>query len=306
MYTSSNPRLLSFGSAAIHIRSSPATCCEYGFGGPKVVPPSSDLPVVMLASVRLEYASKLSVEGGVIVGDVSCGPMAQSQSPPPTVLSGKPRKVDADPSWRTRNALQPAGTPVGPMTNDWPNWSVRMLGSAALALPLSRRFGLKVAVGGSEVETCAVPPVVVAASIGLPLVDGISETTSTNAVPSARMRPMRPPSAQKNFGDAGFDYSRDALATRCMTGARTRARSLGRSTFRRRSREGQRQGNSSALVPEQDRTFIWFDRDRPSGAGSQDDRARDQHDEQHKHDAPRPVGIDALCREHPLRARRQI
>src|SRR3982074_3880001 len=93
--------------------------------------------------------------------------------------------------------MHPAGAPAGPITNDWPNWSVRMLGSAALALPFRRRLGLNVAVGGSEVETCAVPPVVFAASIGLAPVDGISETTRTNAVPSARMRPMRPPSAQR-------------------------------------------------------------------------------------------------------------
>src|SRR5437660_10570190 len=109
-----------------------------------------------------------------------------------------------------------------------------MLGSAALLLPLSRRFGLNIAVGGNEVETCAVPPVVVAASIGLALVDGISETTRTNAVPSARMRPMRPPSAQKNFGDEGCDSSRDALLTRCMKRARTRARSFGLTTLIRR------------------------------------------------------------------------
>src|SRR5438132_126555 len=166
MKTVSNPPLLSLGSAACHIRSSPPTCAAPGLGGPNVVPPSFDLPTVMLAAVRLEYARPESV--------------------------GVPK------------------------------------------------------------------PTSVAASIGLALVDGISETTRTNAVPSARMRPMRPPSAQKNFGDAGCDSSRDALATRCMTGARTRARSLGRSTFRRRSREGQRQGNSSALVLGQDRTFIWF------------------------------------------------
>jgi hypothetical protein len=46
--------------------------------------------------------------------------------------------------------LQPAGTPVGPITNDCPNWSVLILGSPALLLPCSRRFGLNVAVGGGE------------------------------------------------------------------------------------------------------------------------------------------------------------
>src|SRR5438309_10509096 len=119
MYTSANPRLFSFGSASIHIRSSPATCCEYGFGGPKVAPPSSDLPVVMLASVRLEYASTLSVEGGVIVGDVSCGPIAQSQSPPPAVWSGKPREVGANRACRTRKAVHAGGTPLRPTTKEW-------------------------------------------------------------------------------------------------------------------------------------------------------------------------------------------
>src|SRR5439155_1705845 len=48
-----------------------------------------------------------------MVAEVSWGPMAQSQSPPPAVWSGNPRKVEADPSCVTRKALHPAGTPVG-------------------------------------------------------------------------------------------------------------------------------------------------------------------------------------------------
>src|SRR2546430_17683206 len=75
--------------------------------------------------------------------------MAQSQSPPPAVWSGKPRKVDADPSCVTRNALHPAGTPVGAITKERPSLSVLMLGSAALPLPFSKRFALNVAAGGA-------------------------------------------------------------------------------------------------------------------------------------------------------------
>src|SRR5713226_3808816 len=119
MKMSAKPAALSFGSASIHIRSSPPTWAAPGLGGPNVVPASLDLPTVMFAAVRLEYARPESV--GVPKpgsAEVSCGPMAQSQSPPPAVWSGKPRKVDTDPSCLTRNALQPAGTPVGPMTND--------------------------------------------------------------------------------------------------------------------------------------------------------------------------------------------
>ena len=54
MKTVSKPPLFSFGSAACHIRSSPKTWAAAGFGGPKVAPPSFDLPTVMLAAVRLE------------------------------------------------------------------------------------------------------------------------------------------------------------------------------------------------------------------------------------------------------------
>src|SRR5436309_14953536 len=75
--------------------------------------------------------------------------MAQSQSPPPAVWSGKPRKLDADPSCVTRKALHPAGTPIGAITNDRPNLSVLMLGSAALPLPVNCRFVLNVAAGGA-------------------------------------------------------------------------------------------------------------------------------------------------------------
>src|SRR6266516_5751697 len=107
MKISANPPLLSLGSAAIHMRSSPPTCCEYTLGGPKVLPPSSDLPVVMLASVRLESARSSSVGAGEIVDDVSCGPIAQSQSPPPAVWSGWPMYVALEPLWATRQALQP-------------------------------------------------------------------------------------------------------------------------------------------------------------------------------------------------------
>src|SRR5437773_6390922 len=84
-----------------------------------------------------------------MVGEVSWGPMAQSQSPPPAVWSGNPRKVEADPSCVIRKALHPAGTPVGAITNDRPNRSVLMLGSAALSLCCKSRFGLNVATGGA-------------------------------------------------------------------------------------------------------------------------------------------------------------
>src|SRR5205823_7756587 len=79
-----------------------------------------------------------------MVDDVSCGPIAQSQSPPPAVWSGWPMYVALDPSWVTRQALQPAGTPVGPITNERPNRSVRILGSAVFVLPWRSRFGLNV------------------------------------------------------------------------------------------------------------------------------------------------------------------
>src|SRR5205823_1823819 len=43
-----------------------------------------------------------------------------------------------------RQALQPAGTPVGPITNERPKRSVRMLGSAVFVLPWRSRLGLNV------------------------------------------------------------------------------------------------------------------------------------------------------------------
>src|SRR5579884_1326451 len=104
------PAAFSLGSAACHIRSSPPTCAAAGLGAENVLPPSSDLPTVMLAAVRLEKARSLSL--AVTVAAVSWGPSAQSQSPPPAVWSGKPRKALVEPLWLTRNALQPAGTPV--------------------------------------------------------------------------------------------------------------------------------------------------------------------------------------------------
>src|SRR3954454_17655621 len=92
----------------------------------------------MFANVRLEYARLSFVE------PVSAGPTAQSQSPPPAVLSGKPRKVPALPSCVTRHALQPAGTPVGAITKDRPWLSVRMLGSPVPLEPGSSRLVLNV------------------------------------------------------------------------------------------------------------------------------------------------------------------
>src|SRR5207245_5955608 len=169
------PRLLRCGSAAIHIRSSPPTCWEYTLGGPKLFPPSSDLPVVMLASVRLEYARSSSVGAGEIVDEVSCGPIAQSQSPPPAVWSGWPMKAALAPLCATRNALQPAGTPTGPITKACPKRSVRMLGSAALLLPWSSRLGLKVG-----------PVVLVAASAGPDIANGTTPSAAASSRPLNR------------------------------------------------------------------------------------------------------------------------
>src|SRR5438067_9253235 len=83
-----------------------------------------------------------------MVDDVSCGPIAQSQSPPPAVWSGWPMYVALDPSWVTRQASQPAGTPVGPITNERPKRSDRMLGSAVFVLPWRSSLGLNVALPG--------------------------------------------------------------------------------------------------------------------------------------------------------------
>ena len=140
----------------------------------------------MLASVRLEYARSLS-EGVPKPGRlaVSWGPMAQSQSPPPAVWSGKPRNVEDEPSCVTRKALQPAGTPVGAITKDRPNLSVRMLGSAALLLPLSSRFGLKVAVGGGAAPAGADAKIDMAPS---------NAVTAASAIEARTRFPMLPPS----------------------------------------------------------------------------------------------------------------
>src|SRR5213593_2596644 len=109
--------------------------------------------------------------------------MAQSQSPPPAVWSGNPRKVEAEPSCLTRKALQPAGTPIGAMTKDWPNWSVLMLGSAALLLPWRRRLGLKVAVGGAE---AAAGP---GATIEIPLINAVAATNAITCPPRCAIVP---------------------------------------------------------------------------------------------------------------------
>src|SRR5437667_12519683 len=103
--------------------------------------------------------------------------MAQSQSPPPAVWSGKPRKLDADPSCVTRKALHAAGTPMGAITNDRPNLSVLMLGSPAPLLPDSRRFVLNVADGGTAVTRCSPPRREVAAATGPAPRDVLSDTT---------------------------------------------------------------------------------------------------------------------------------
>src|ERR1700730_3054299 len=149
MKMSASPAALSLGSAAIHIRSSPPTWAAAGFGVLNVVPPSSDLATVMLGSVRLLNARSPSLGGGVMVAEVSCGPTAQSQSPPPTPWSGRPMNFEVEPSCEPRNDGQPPPTPEGPVTKERPNRSVRMLGSAAPLLPLSSRFLLKVAAGGA-------------------------------------------------------------------------------------------------------------------------------------------------------------
>src|SRR2546426_11214565 len=113
-----------------------------------------------------------------MVAEVSWGPMAQSQSPPPAVWSGNPRKVEADPSCVTRKALHPAGTPMGAITKDRPNLSVLMLGSAALLLPVSRRFALNVVAAGAAARL-AVPGEGFAASMGI-ATKALSETTKRN------------------------------------------------------------------------------------------------------------------------------
>src|SRR5438067_7884756 len=110
-----------------------------------------------------------------MVDDVSCGPIAQSQSPPPAVWSGWPMYVALDPSWVTRQALQPAGTPVGPITNERPKRSVRILGSAVLVLPWRSRFGLKAALPG-----------LAAAADGPSSVSGSTPRAATATTPTIR------------------------------------------------------------------------------------------------------------------------
>src|SRR3954454_23031033 len=147
-----NPSAFGFGSASIHSRSSPAICADVGFGGLHVWPPSVDLPTVRLASVRLENAIVLPVPG--TAGAICFGPSAQSQSPPPIVPSGEPRDFHVDPSCEMRNALHPAGTPIGAITYDRPYWSVRMLGSAVSLLPGSSRLRLNVPASGTAATAC--------------------------------------------------------------------------------------------------------------------------------------------------------
>ena len=103
----SNPEEFSLGSAAIHIRSSPTTCVDAGLGEMKLLPSSLDLPVVMFTKLsRLENATSSAVGvGNVGSVAVSCGPIAQSQSPPPALWSGAPMNLAAEPAWLTRIAL---------------------------------------------------------------------------------------------------------------------------------------------------------------------------------------------------------
>src|SRR5438046_3434580 len=105
---------------------------------------------------RLEKARSSAV-GAVKPGRVvdSFGPIAQSQSPPPTLWSGAPMNVATEPAWLIFIALH--CKPVGPITNDSPALLVRMLGSAAPLLPGSRRFGLKVGAGGAAADDGAAP-----------------------------------------------------------------------------------------------------------------------------------------------------
>src|SRR5579872_1757928 len=156
------PAELSLGSAAIHIRSSPTTCVDAGFGEMKLLPSSVDLPVVMLTSwSRLEKA-RLSALGAGKPGStaVSRGPIAQSQSPPPALWSGAPMNLALEPSCVTRIASH--WPPVGPITNDSPALLVRMLGSAAFWLPGSSRFGLNERLGALAADTPTGPRPIVA------------------------------------------------------------------------------------------------------------------------------------------------
>src|SRR5205814_8811207 len=120
-----------------------------------------------------------------MVDDVSCGPIAQSQSPPPAVWSGWPMYVALDPSWVTRQALQPAGTPVGPITNERPKRSVRILGSAVFVLPWRSRLGLNVdALPGLAALAGLV--VLAAAVVGPSRVSGSRATVEICTTPTIR------------------------------------------------------------------------------------------------------------------------
>src|SRR5436309_1952778 len=167
MYTVTNPEEFSFGSAAIHIRSSPTTCVDAGFGEMNVLPSSLDLPVVMFTRLsRLEKARSSAVGVGKVGSvAVSFGPIAQSQSPPPTLWSGATMKAAVEPEWLTRIALH--CRPVGPITKDSPALLVRMLGSAAPLLPGSRRFGLKVEAGGAAAPAGPAPAPMEAATAAI-------------------------------------------------------------------------------------------------------------------------------------------
>src|SRR5207249_8112874 len=137
-------------------------------------------------------------------------------------------KVDTDPSCVTRKALHPAGTPVGAITNDRPNLSVLMLGSAALLLPASRRFVLKVAGGGKDVATCVAPIRVVVAETGLAPRYALSDTTKRATMTEERvrrwaLRGMRVPPANEMRSAL-----KDVRSRRSTSGAKTRARSLHR------------------------------------------------------------------------------
>src|SRR5437870_4846907 len=100
-------------------------------------------------------------------------------------------KVDAEPSCVTRKALQPAGTPVGPITNDRPNRSVRMLGSPALLLPASSRFGLNVAADGSAVTRRVPSGSEVAAATELAPRDVLSDAMKRTTMTDERARALR-------------------------------------------------------------------------------------------------------------------
>src|SRR5438874_4780006 len=117
-----------------------------------------------------------------MVADVSCGPIAQSQSPPPAVWSGWPMYVELDPSWVTRQALQPAGTPVGPITNGRPKRSVRILGSAVLVLPWRSRLGLNV----DPLLGLAALGALAAAAAGPNSVRGSTPRVATATTPTSR------------------------------------------------------------------------------------------------------------------------